>query len=298
MFSGENHIPPNTGQADVRNKNTRYRQLHELFAHYQQDADLDAILKRGRSNYLGMLRFLDDQFRRFVVHLQDTGLYENTIFIFVLDHGDLAGEYGMLRKGLELSEFLVRVPMIFAGYGASPKPAIDDLHVSLVDILPTLCEACSLELPKGVQGRSLWPVISGHRESSVRDSVPGFESVYAEWGTGKPALPGDEFAQLKERFFRRRGYNELNPFSLSGSMRMVRKGRWKLVYALEGESELYNLDSDPYELTNCYNDPNCSTAWLELVLELAMWTTWVQQNEAIKSRSILIRLVGNTYPAR
>ena len=52
-------------------------------------------------------------------------------------------------------------------------------HVSLVDVMPTLCEAVGIELPAGVQGRSLWPMLTGGAYPEAE-----FESVYAEQGFG------------------------------------------------------------------------------------------------------------------
>jgi len=141
--------------------------------------DYDEQRPRARADYFGMLRLIDDQCRRLVEFLQAKGLRRNTIIVFVSDHGDFVGEYGLVRKGPELPECLTRVPMFWTGPGivaaARPHPA----HVSMVDIMPTLCEAVGVPLPAGVQGRSLWPMLTGKAYPEEE-----FASVYAEQGFG------------------------------------------------------------------------------------------------------------------
>ena len=55
-------------------------------------------LPRLRGNYLGMLRLIDDQTKRLIEGFKAAGLYENTIFVILSDHGDYCGEYGLIRK--------------------------------------------------------------------------------------------------------------------------------------------------------------------------------------------------------
>ena len=63
-------------------------------------------LPRLRGNYLGMLRLIDDQTKRLIEGFKAAGLYENTIFVVLSDHGDYCGEYGLIRKGAGVPECL------------------------------------------------------------------------------------------------------------------------------------------------------------------------------------------------
>lgn len=67
-------------------------------------------LPRLRGNYLGMLRLIDDQTKRLIEGFKAAGLYENTIFVVLSDHGDYCGEYGLIRKGAGVPECLTRIP--------------------------------------------------------------------------------------------------------------------------------------------------------------------------------------------
>ena len=91
-------LPPNaTDASDLEGKGFKFqwtRHIGEVaFEDYTEQ------LPRARSNYLGMLRLIDDQVRRFVEYLEHENLRENTHLIFLSDHGDFVGEYGLVRKG-------------------------------------------------------------------------------------------------------------------------------------------------------------------------------------------------------
>lgn len=214
-------------------------------------------IPRARASYLGMLRLLDDQIRRFVEFLDAQRLLEDTIIVFLSDHGDFVGEYGLLRKGPGLAEVLVRIPLQFFGPGIrrfeNPHPA----HVSIVDIMPTLCEAVGIQLPDGVQGRSLWPLLTGEGYPEGE-----FNSAYVEHGFGGLHYTGDEDLDptadgLTVSTFDGSctldkanwgAFDCLNSWTQSGTMAMVRKEDWKIIFDMDGREQLYNIIDDPLEL--------------------------------------------------
>lgn len=226
----------------------------------------DQHWRRYRANYCGMLRLIDDQIRRFVAHLEARGLLGDTLLIFTSDHGDYAGDYGLQRKGVGLPECLVRVPLLFAGPGIAARATPRGEFVSLVDLMPTLCEAAGATIPYGVQGRSLWPLLTGQAYP-----VDEFRSIYAELGFGGLPYGEDERPALHFPYAGAR-FDELNSVTQSGNLKMVRKGPWKLTYDLLGEGQLYDLERDPGELDDRFNDPAYRDVRLELVEELLRWT--------------------------
>jgi len=177
MFPPEQLPPTRSSLADLKTKGFKFEQVHDIGK--MSIPEYDEQIERTRANYCGMLRLIDDQVRRFVEVLDASGVGDNTILLFLSDHGDFAGEYGLIRKGPELPEVLTRIPMQWTGpgivAGADPHPA----HVSIVDVMPTLCEAIGVPLPVGVQGRSLWPMLTG--ADYPREE---FASAYAEHGFG------------------------------------------------------------------------------------------------------------------
>jgi arylsulfatase A-like enzyme len=261
-------LPPTRSPRDAwQDRGFKYRFTRELGQ--RAFPDYEAQLPRARANYFGMLRLIDDQVKRFVESLDARGLWENTILVFVSDHGDFVGEYGLVRKGPELPEVLCRVPMSWTGPGivanAKPHPA----HVSLVDVMPTLCEAIGVPLPRGVQGRSLWPLLTGADYPAEE-----FRSVYVEQGMGGLHYVNDtEFVDPTEDGLHSEvSFDCLNSRTQSGTMRMVRKGDWKLAFDMQGRGQLYNLAEDPVELDNLYGKPDVAGVQAELLAELLAWT--------------------------
>ena len=235
--------------------------------------DFDKQLIQARSNYFGMLRLIDDQIKRLVQSLKEKGHYDNTIFVCLSDHGDFVGEYGLVRKGPELPEVLTRIPMIFVGPGIVANTPPHSAHVSIVDVMPTLCEAIGQDLPVGVQGRSLWPLLTG-RDYPKEE----FASIYAEHGFGGLHYTADDKLDPRREgaINRAVSFDELNSWSQSGTMRMVRKGDWKLIFDMQGAGQLYNLTKDPIELKNLYSDPDYAEIRQELMADLMAWTLRAQ----------------------
>nr|WP_269449695.1 sulfatase-like hydrolase/transferase [Auraticoccus cholistanensis] len=221
----------------------------------------DERWRRYAASYLGMLRLVDDQLERLVDAVGQRG--RDTVVVLLSDHGDYVGEYGLQRKGAGLSDFLTRIPLVVAGPGVVAQQR-DEL-VSLVDLLPTLCELLGLDVPAGVQGRSLAPLLAG-------EDVPvgEFASIYAEVGFGGARYRVDEHPPLHFDYAGTT-YDELNSVTMSGGQRMVRAGDWKLVVDDEGRSELYHLGDDPAELCDLSEDGEHADRLLTLTRLLAAW---------------------------
>lgn len=235
--------------------------------------DYERQIQRARSNYHGMLRLIDDQIRRFVDYLKSSGRWENTLIVFVSDHGDFVGEYGLMRKGPEMPNLLMRVPLLFSGAAIPAHRGPHPAHVSLIDIMPTLCEAAGGSLPDGVQGRSLWPMLTGGEWPESE-----FASVYAEQGMG-----GLHFTDRREIIDPLEDglepgvfADELNSRSQSGTMRMIRRGNWKLDFDMQGRGQLYNLAEDPFELDNRFGSSETREIERELLAELLAWSLRAQ----------------------
>lgn len=232
--------------------------------------DLDKNIPRIRSNYYGMMRLIDDQVRRFVDYLRENKLYENTIFIFVADHGDFTGEYGLIKKGVEVPECLTRIPMIWHGPGIIENKKASSAHVSNVDIMPTICNIIGSPIPEGVQGRSLWPMLQGKYYPKQE-----FSSVIVQQGFGglhytnlEQYNPYTQDGTLQKG---KKVFDELNTWSQSGTMCMLRKGDWKLVEDMQGSGQMYNLVNDPAELHNLFGKKKYAAKQIELMEDMMAW---------------------------
>lgn len=263
MFA-EDDVPDRAcGPEAALAKGGAWRWLRELIE--QKRPGYDTLWRRYRATYCGMLRLIDDQLRRLFDALRAIGLADNTIVVFTADHGDYFGDYGLQRKGAGMPEVLMRVPFVVSGPGVAARDNQTDL-VSLADLFPTLCEAVGQPIPYGVQGRSLWPMLTGAAYPSEE-----FASVFAERGYG--GLPYGQSDRPELHFpYEGTRYDELNSVTQSGTSRMVRLGRWKLVYDISGDGELYDLDTDPMELTNRWADPELLDVRAELTERLLWWS--------------------------
>jgi arylsulfatase A-like enzyme len=276
MFPPESLPPLDSGKEDAVGKGFKYR-----FMRQQWEAlipDFDAVVQRTRANYLGMLTLIDDQLGRFLEFLDDTGRREDTIVVFTSDHGDFWGEYGLIRKGPDLPEVLCRIPLVVAGPGVQAGRTTD-AHVSLADLMPTVCDAVDVPLPRGVQGRSLWPLLTSGADVAADPSAGAgpnqqWESAYVEHGFGGAYYTDTDDLDLSVEGALNDGctLDELNSWTQSGTARMVRRDRYKLIYDMEGTGQLYDLATDPAELQNRYGDSDLTQVRHELLQELLRWT--------------------------
>jgi arylsulfatase A-like enzyme len=266
MFAEEDVPPRVHGPEAARAKGGHWLWLQRLIE--EKRPDYDEHWRRYRANYCGMLRLIDDQIRRLVEHAR-AALDGPLLVVLLSDHGDYVGEYGMQRKGAGLPEVLVRIPLVFHGDGVEPGQVRDEL-VSLVDVLPTVCEIVGIPVPDGVQGRSLEPLLRG--EPAPSDV---FSSIYAERGYGGQTYGPEERPPLH---FPYEGttFDELNTVTQSGTSRMVRCGDHKLVVHSTSEGELYDLRADPTEVVDLFDDPRHARLREKLTWLMLQWTLRLQ----------------------
>ena len=242
----------------------------------QQDASpqTEPEWRRYLSNYMGALRMVDDQIKRLTDHLHREDLIRRTLVIFTADHGDSLMNFGIAHKGLGLYEPVIHTPLIWYGFGIQPSAAVAGAFTSMADLMPTLCEVVNAEVPLGVQGRSLWPLLRG-------ESFPAeeFRSIFTSLGVG--GLYYEESDQVPLSAGENpngASFDELNMVTQSGNQKMVRMGDWKLVYDMMGYGQLYNLKEDPCELHNLFGESAVTAKQGELMAELAMWVIRAQDS--------------------
>lgn len=124
----------------------------------------ESVRREMLANYLAMVDLVDDAVGRILDALAERGLAEDTVVVFTSDHGDWMGDHGLFQKGLPHTRGLTRIPWVMRWPGvAEPGRRVESV-ASQVDMVPTLLDACGVEIPYGVQGESLRPVLTGERE--------------------------------------------------------------------------------------------------------------------------------------
>ncbi|MAV24492.1 MAG: sulfatase [Gammaproteobacteria bacterium] len=270
MFPPETLPLTQSDASSLAAKGYKYQFLRELGE--TAFPDYDEQLVRARSNYLGMLRLIDDQVSRFFDYLDANNLRDKTIVFFLSDHGDYVGEYGLVRKGAELPEVIARIPFQVVGPGVVASDSPHAAHVSTADVMPTICEAMGVDVPRGVQGRSLWSMLTG--QDYPEDE---FDSVYMEHGFGGLHYTAeDNYDRNADGLSEYIGFDELNGVSQSGTMRALRCGDWKLIYDMQERGQLYNLPDDPVELNNLFDHPEHAEVQSMMLGKLLGWTLRVQ----------------------
>ena len=118
---------------------------HSRWLYYGHGSHLHTVtdehVRTARHAYYGMITYIDDKVGRIMDAMRATGLDDDTIVIFVSDHGEMLGERGMWYKQT-FFEWSVRVPLIVSQPGTYAPRRVSEL-VSLVDLLPTMLDAAT-----------------------------------------------------------------------------------------------------------------------------------------------------------
>ena len=212
--------------------------------------------------YYGMVRFIDDGLAQIMQTLERLGLREKTIVVFCSDHGDFSGEHGMQCKGGVFYDCLTHVPLVVSWPGHLPVGEQDASMVNLVDIVPTLLQLQGLEVPRSMHGQPL-PTVT---------DAPARAATFSEYGAGGPPFRMADLAPLPKPWGRKSLIDTLRWREAEGRRKMVRTQRWKYVHDPMGDlDELYDLEADPWELTNVAAQPQYADVIGEMRGLLADW---------------------------
>jgi iduronate 2-sulfatase len=179
-------------------------------------------LRKSIQAYYASISFLDAQAGRILDALDRLKLADNTIVVFVSDHGYHLGELGQWMK-MSLFERSARNPLVIAGPGIARGGS--SRTVELLDLYPTLTDLAKIAPPAGLEGRSLTPLLKNPKAAWDR---PAFTQVT------RPNVKTGPFM----------GYS-------------VRTEKWRYIEWDEGKqgTQLYNEADDPQELRNLASDP-------------------------------------------
>ena len=254
----------------------------EDLAHYKDrpvavpDPSADGTVSREKLRELTRLYYAnitcaDRNMGRVLDALDELGLADNTIVIFIGDNGFMVGQHGLLGKGnarrlhvdernrvsrergtrANMFDDSVLVPFIVRWPGVVKPGTTSDALVSTIDILPTLAEIAGVEAPPQVDGRSLLPLLNAQPNVRWRNAYcDTYEMIYLGDDGEKPHL------------------------------RMIRTNDWKLVlYHDENEKplgngsrhELFHLATDPAELTNLYGKSSVQDTQQKLEARPQAW---------------------------
>ena len=199
--------------------------------------------------YYGMTTWVDDMLGRMMAELEANGLAENTIVVFVSDHGDNLGSHQRFNKE-SLFEESIRIPLIFHA-PQRLRPHVDQTHLAqIIDVMPTLLDLCGAESPAGMQGRSLMPFLNGAQQ------IAGDNEAYIETSSGQIGV---------------RTPTHLYGLQLGPDRQPDDSAEW-----------FYDLRDDPYEMNNLAATGAQSGLAAVLRARLLGWhhrTSWMKEIE-------------------
>jgi arylsulfatase A-like enzyme len=236
--------PPNFDEADVSDKPLPIASRQPLSS--GNITSLEALYRKR----LRALQAIDDLVESVVVALTSDSLLDNTWIFYVSDNGFHMGEHrGMQGKNLPYEEDL-RVPFVARGPGVPAGQSLDAFGLN-IDLAPTFAAIAGATPTIAVDGRSLVPLLTSGQAGGWRRN---FE---AERGLGDTTThilrqrdPGSGQTELGDAAERYPGVG----------WNAVRTERWTYVEWNDGERELYDLSSDPYELSNLFSTGDAAVA--------------------------------------
>ncbi len=206
---------------------------------WREDVSREDLL-RLRRHYAANVSMIDEQIGRIMQSLDARGYLDNALVIFTSDHADALGEHGHIQKWT-MYDSVVRVPLIFWSKNLPVQPGQREELVQMFDIAPTILETAGLSVPADFEARSLWNSMSNRADHQPRDAV------YAELARDH-IQTGSEFILMR------------------------RDVRWKIVIYLDDTyGELYDLETDPAEVRNLWDEPSVRALRDELTVKCLHW---------------------------
>ena len=212
--------------------------------------------RRQRAHYYANVSMIDKQVGDIINALEQRGVLDETIIIFTSDHGDALGDHGHSQKW-NMYESTMQVPALVFGPGRIPEGKRVSDPVALFDFGPTILELAGVEVPEWMEATSLLPYFSD-------DPAPLRTRVYAEHS---------------------------NDALLTGTrlMTMIRDRNMKLIHFIDDDrGMLFDLDADPQEQNNLWDDPahNKTRDWL--INEILNW----RSESALKTQGYIAACVS------
>ena len=188
----------------------------------------DALVRwkhqRFMRNYLACIKGVDESVARLLETLKELKLEDNTIVVYASDQGFYLGDRGWYDKRW-MYENSLEMPLIIKWPGVTAPGSRNDDLVQNLDYAPTFLDVAGVSIPKDMQGSSLVPLLHGKRPGNWRDAI----------------------------YYH---YFEYPAIHMVAKHRGVRTDRFKLIHFYQfGEWEFYDLDTDPQEQRNQYDNP-------------------------------------------
>ena len=195
------------------------------------------------------MTLLDEGVGKIIQGLKDFGFEDDTAVVFTSDHGDSLGDRGMLNKR-SFYEEVSKVPMLIKAPWINKNQVKVSGNFGHVDIVPTILDILGIKIPDHLQGNSVLQDLMVGSDLSPRD-------VFMQWHGGSPTVNlGDDTVNLMSQI----------------EWRSVVSGdRWKLNLSRGDQCELFDLNSDPFERVNLFDQDEHKDRIREMTARIRGW---------------------------
>ncbi len=207
-------LPPSF-EDDMNDKPALYRRTRDRYSQLTRAEHKESVRR-----FLAFCTFEDALFGELLDVLEKREMLEDTVVIYVSDHGDYVGAHKLWAKGLPAFKEAYNVCSTVGYGGVKAKGNLDASLVSLADWAPTILEIAEIDAKRKFTGLSLLPLINGEKPEFWRDAI----------------------------------YTQTNGNEVYGIQRAVFDYKYKYVFNGFDYDELYDLEKDPHEINNIINE--------------------------------------------
>lgn len=206
---------PDTFEDSMLDVPALYRRTKEAFKLTTEEH------KESLRRYMAFCSYEDALFGKIIDTLTKKGILEETIIIYLSDHGDYAGAHGLWAKGLPCYREAYQICALIGGGSVANQNKTNNALVSLADFAPTILELAGVRTSTLFTGKSLVPFLSDQDTDGWRTEL----------------------------------YTQTNGNEIYGIQRAVWNKKWKYIFNGFDYDQLYDLENDPYETQNLINKP-------------------------------------------
>jgi len=247
-------LPPNS-ENDMEGRHENAKNMQKYFQQSEEwrifePKDWESARKRVLKGYYAVVSQMDDAMGRVIEHLDNLGIREDTIIVYTTDHGEFAGEHGMIEKAPGIGFGCVtKVPLIYSWKGHLAQGETRDALVESIDFLPTICNLAGVEPPNWVDGKDIEKVI--------------------ELDTDLRNIAVTENPLTKTVHTKRYKFTQYLPQMQNG----------------QDFGELYDTENDPWELNNLYFEHTHQDVVNDLRYKLYCWLVRTTRNVTVNTNA-------------
>lgn len=224
------------------------------------DLTTDLGFRQMRSNYYGCVSLVDGMVGSILGAIDDAGIRDNTMVVFTSDHGEMVGTHGHVEMRSPYEES-ARVPLLVRAPWLSEQQRRVSGNFSQIDFVPTLLEMLGQSIPATLPGASRAAVLRGEEDLADNDVFIQHNGI----GDRDLTSAASSHTMAPERV------DQLNMMKTAPWRSVVTADRWKLTLCAADQGELFDLNSDPGEVTNLFDGPEHRDRIRSMAARLRLW---------------------------